>query len=231
MALFAISDLHLSFNNPEKSMEIFEGWSNYTQKLEKNWRKLIKDDDEVVIAGDISWALKLNEAKLDLEFLNSLPGKKLLIKGNHDLWWGTKKKLEDFFEENNFDTFKIIYNSAYETKNFVICGSRGWLYDIKEKSDKKISLREAARLERSIIEGLKLKKDVVVFMHYPPVYGGFENSDIINVLKKYNIKKCYFGHVHGNFASKVVSQGEYSGIKMQLISADYLKFMPEMIRI
>lgn len=231
MSLFVISDLHLALNNPEKSMEIFSGWNNYTQRLSKNWNKLIKENDEVVIAGDISWALKLKEAKLDLEFLNSLPGKKLLIKGNHDLWWGTKKKLEDFFEENNFNTFKIIYNSSYVSEDFVICGSRGWLYDSKEASDKKISKREAARLEKSIIEGLVFKKDIIVFMHYPPVYGDFKNTDIIDVLKKYEIKKCYFGHVHGNFASKVINYGEYSGIKMQLISADYLKFMPEIVRI
>ena len=135
MSLFAIADTHLSFGT-DKPMDIFGGWSDYTERLGKNWRAVVSDDDTVVIAGDISWAMKLEEAKADFSFLDSLTGKKLIIKGNHDYWWQTKKKLDLFLTENGFDTIEILFNNAYRVGDFTVCGSRGWFYDAQTSADK-----------------------------------------------------------------------------------------------
>ncbi len=230
MSLYAISDLHLAIFNKEKSMEVFQGWEDYTKRLEKNWKALINDNDDIVVIGDISWALKLEQARDDLAFLDSLPGRKFLIKGNHDLWWSSRKKIETFFEKNNFNTLNIIYNNAYVSNNVAICGSRGWLYDSKSQADKKILLREAGRLETSIKEAKACSDDIIVFIHYPPIFSDFKSSEILNVLFKYNIKKCYFGHIHGSIASKIASIDSYNGIKFNLVSADYQRFTPLLVK-
>ncbi len=230
MSLYAISDLHLALFNKEKNMEAFRGWANYVQRIEKNWKALVKEDDEVVVAGDISWALKLKDSKDDLAFLNALPGRKILLKGNHDLWWSTKKKVEDFFAENNFNTLKLLYNTACVSNNVAICGSRGWLYDSENKDDRKILLREAGRLEFSLKDSLRFGLETIAFLHYPPVYSEFKVQEILDVLKKYNIKKCYFGHIHGSIASKVASTASYEDIKFQLISADSCNFTPILVK-
>ena len=137
MALYAIADLHLSLGK-NKPMDIFQGWNNYVEKLKNNWEKTVSKNDTVVIAGDISWALKLHETKQDFEFIDKLPGKKIFIKGNHDYWWSTRKKIEDYLILNNFNSISILYNSTYITENIAICGTRGWAYDRDSFEDEKI---------------------------------------------------------------------------------------------
>ena len=147
MAIFAISDLHLSLNT-DKPMDIFGGWDNYVEKIEKNWKKIVSPTDTVVIPGDISWEIKLENTVKDFAFINSLPGEKVILKGNHDLWWSTRRKLEQFFEQNGFDTLKIVYNDCYRVGNYAVCGSRGWFYDSDE--DDKVIAREVGRIVSSV---------------------------------------------------------------------------------
>lgn len=228
MSVFAIADLHLSLGT-DKPMDVFNGWNNYVERLEKKWRAIVKPTDTVVIAGDISWAMKLEEAEKDFTFINSLPGKKILLKGNHDYWWVTRKKIEDFFRLKNFDTLQILFNSAITADGFAICGSRGWFYDAGE-ADLKVINREAGRLERSIEMALQLDGEPIAFLHYPPVYADFECNEIMDVLIKHKIKRCYYGHIHGSNAGKKAITGDYKGIKFTLVSCDYTEFCPVLIR-
>ncbi|MDO4730712.1 MAG: metallophosphoesterase [Clostridia bacterium] len=229
MSIFAISDLHLSLS-ADKPMDVFCGWDNYVDKIEKNWRKVVSDDDFVVIAGDISWALKLEQTYADMKFLNDLPGTKILVKGNHDFWWNTKAKVEKYFFENGFHSLKLLFNNSFEVHNEAICGSRGWLADCKEDFDKKILNRELGRVERSIQSGLKIKKNPIVFLHYPPIYDSFECEEMIQLLNKYNIKNCYYGHIHGKNSTSKAVNGNYYGINFKLISCDSLDFRPIVIK-
>ena len=229
MSLFAIADLHLSFGH-NKPMDIFRGWNDYAQRIEKNWRSLITENDTVVIPGDISWAMRLNETIADFSFINSLPGKKIILKGNHDYWWDTKKKMEGFFQEHNFDTLSILFNCAYMVENYAVCGTRGWFYDAEKDENKKILNREVGRLKKSIKDAKKTKLEPIVFLHYPPVYGNNECSEILEILVENNIKKCYYGHIHGTSSFKKAVIGEYKGIDFHLVSSDYINFMPVLIR-
>lgn len=229
MALFAIADLHLSLGT-DKPMDVFNGWNNYVSRLEKNWRAIVKKDDTVVIAGDISWAMKLEETYNDFAFINNLPGKKLFLKGNHDYWWVTRRKIEEYFAANNFDTLSIIFNSAQAVGEYAVCGTRGWYYDAETDADMKVLNREVGRLKASIEEALKFKLKPVVFLHYPPVYGDTPCNEILNVLKEYNISKCYYGHIHGGNAAKKAVTGNYDGIDLKLIACDYVNFIPVLVR-
>ena len=221
MSLFAIADLHLSLG-ADKPMDIFPGWAGYVEKLEKNWRENIRPEDTVVIAGDISWGLEIGETREDFAFLDSLPGTKLLLKGNHDLWFSTKTKVERFFGENGFSTLKILFNNAYEYGDYAICGTRGWMND---QTDKKVLLRECGRLRLSLEAGKKLGKKPLVFLHYPPVYGGGECYEILDVLLEYGIERVYYGHIHGYSAGYAIN-GIRNGIDFRLISCDYIQFNP-----
>ncbi len=229
MSLFAIADLHLSLGT-DKPMDIFRGWDGYEKRLEENWRKLITHNDTVVIPGDISWAMKLSDTFEDFRFINGLPGKKLFLKGNHDYWWDTRRKMEMYLKENGFDTIEIVFNSAYAADGYAVCGTRGWFYDAETDSDKKVLNREVGRLRTSLDEALKTGLEPVVFLHYPPVFGNQRCDDILSVLKEYGIKKCYYGHLHGTNAARKAVTGDFEGIKFRLISSDYLKFMPELVR-
>ncbi|MBQ2443751.1 MAG: metallophosphoesterase [Clostridia bacterium] len=229
MSVFVIADLHLSLGT-DKPMDIFRGWDGYEKRLEENWRKLITDNDTVVIPGDISWAMKLSDTFEDFRFINGLPGRKLFLKGNHDYWWDTRRKMEMYLKENGFDTIEIVFNSAYAAEGYAICGTRGWFYDAETDSDKKVLSREVGRLRTSLNEALKTGLEPVVFLHYPPVFGNQRCDDILNVLKEYEIKKCYYGHLHGINAARKAVTGDFEGIKFRLISSDYLKFMPELVR-
>lgn len=228
MAVYAISDLHLSFNT-DKSMDVFPGWYDYTNKIKQNWESTVKNEDFVVIPGDISWAMRLNETKKDFEFINNLPGKKILIKGNHDYWWSTSKKINDFLQENNFNTISIVFNSAIKADNICICGTRGWMYNSDEPEDEKILNREVERLRRSLDSAKAFENETVVFLHYPPVYNFQESEEIINLLIERNIKKCYYGHIHGSGAKKGIIEGKYKGIDFKLVSCDYINFKPLLI--
>ena len=224
MSLFAIADLHLSLST-NKSMEIFKGWENYTEKIEKNWNDIVSDSDTVVIPGDISWAMKLDEAEADLKFINNLPGKKLILKGNHDLWWSTISKLNTFLRDKDFDSIEFVHNSAKRVGDIAVCGTRGWFYD--GEASKKVIMREAGRLETSIKAAKALGGEPVVFLHYPPIAGDLVVDEIMQVMINNEIDPCYYGHIHGvSFKSRRAFEGDYKGIEFKLISADYLKFMP-----
>lgn len=225
MAVYAIADLHLSLGT-DKPMDIFSGWTDYVNRLENNWRRLITDNDTVVIAGDISWAMKLEECYEDFKFINSLPGKKILLKGNHDYWWGTKKKMDAYLIENKFDTIEILFNNAFVRDGIAICGTRGWNYESTSNEDVRILTREIGRLNMSIDEAKKSGCEPVVFLHYPPVYDTIVCREIIDALKAQGIKRCYYGHLHGANTHKHAVVGDYEGIKLNLISCDFTEFYP-----
>ena len=222
MSIYTISDLHLSFG-AEKPMDIFGGWQNHTIRIEKNWKHLVDEKDTVVLPGDLSWGLKIDEAKPDFEFLNSLPGKKILLKGNHDLWWGTAKKMKEFLNENNFTTIDFVFNNCIVAENYAICGTRGWFYD-DASSDKKVVLREAGRLKTSIEAAKLTGLEPLVFLHYPPVFGEQVCEEIFSVLKEMDVKKVYYGHIHGLGKNNIVK--EYDGISFKLVSSDCIDFTP-----
>ena len=169
MSLFAIGDPHLSLNC-NKPMDIFRGWDDYVSRLERNWKKLVLPEDTVVLAGDISWGMTMEEAEADFRFLHELPGTKIILKGNHDYWFGTKTKVENFFTEKGFFTLKILFNNAFEYDGHSLCGTRGWINEQGEAVDKKVLNREAGRLRLSLEAGKKTGKPPIAFLHYPPVY-------------------------------------------------------------
>ena len=229
MSIFAIADLHLSFGT-NKPMDVFSGWTDCVARLEKNWRAIVTEKDTVVIAGDISWALKLSETYADFSFIQSLPGKKIFLKGNHDYWWGTKTRVERYLSENGFDSISLIFNSACTVEDYVVCGTRGWFYDAEEDADKKVLSREVGRLNKSLDEAEKTGLEPLVFLHYPPVYAGARCEEIISVLKRRNIKRCFYGHIHGDGAVRRAINGKYDGIDFKLIACDSLQFIPYLIR-
>lgn len=225
MALYAIADTHLSFGT-NKPMDTFEGWNNYTEKLEKNWNKLVTDDDLVVIVGDISWAMNFEELKPDFDFINKLNGKKIIIKGNHDYWWNTKTKMNKFLQENGFDTIKILHNDSFEYNGVSVCGSRGWLIDCQSEQDIKVFNREINRVKTSIESATCDEK--IVFLHYPPITTNYVCEEIVNLLHENGIKKCYYGHLHG-VAAKYSVDGMIENINFKLVSCDKLNFTPYLI--
>ncbi len=226
MSIFAIGDTHLTFST-DKPMDIFRGWTDYVERLEKNWRAVVGEDDTVVIPGDISWAMSLEQAKKDFAFLDALPGKKLIMKGNHDYWWTTKRKMDTFLSENGFVSLSILHNNAFRVGDFTLCGSRGWFFDA-ENSDSKVLLREAGRLDMSIEEGKKLGGELIVFLHYPPVMSNMRCNEMMAVLKKHGIERCYYGHLHGESTLRAVKE-TVDGVKFSLVSADFLEFCPKLI--
>ena len=229
MAVYTIADLHLSLDG-KKPMDVFPGWNDYVSRLTKNWNALVTPQDTVVIAGDISWAMKLEDADLDFAYLDRLPGKKLLLKGNHDYWWSTRKKIEAYLTDRGFSTLSIVHNSAVPVGEIAVCGTRGWLYNAETPEDQKIVNREVGRLTTSLKEAESLGLRPVVFLHYPPIYDDQCCEEILDVLKEWNIRDCYFGHIHGSQAAKRAVVGEYSGIKMHLISCDTVQFTPVLVR-
>lgn len=225
MNLFAFSDLHLPFG-ADKPMDIFGGWQNYTERIEKNWKKIVLPADTVVLCGDLSWAVDLKSSAADFGFLHRLPGKKIIVKGNHDFWWSTAKKIREFFSANGFDDMHLLHNNYYQLANIAVCGTRGWIYDGAEK-DKRIILREAGRLEASLSAAVKDGFEPIVFLHYPPAYGDFVCTEIMEVLKKYGVKKLYYGHIHGSGFKKTISSCQ--GISMNIASCDCVGFTPVLV--
>lgn len=233
MAIYTIGDLHLSFHD-NKPMSIFgSNWENHEEKIKEDWIKKVNENDLVILPGDFSWATYLKDTYLDFQYLNNLPGKKLLLKGNHDYWWGTVTSMKKFLEDNNFSNIDFLYNSAYVYENYIFCGTRGWSIAEDSESIKMIN-REASRLELSIQKGLELKnvkgnenKEIIVFLHYPPLIKknliNNEINDFLRIMMKYDIKKCYYGHLHSNSIKEAV-EGEYFGIKFKLVSADGVDF-------
>lgn len=226
MSLFAIADTHLSFGT-NKPMDTFAGWNDYVSRLEKNWNNIVKNDDTVVIAGDISWAMNFEELLADFDFINKLNGKKIILKGNHDYWWNTPTKMNKFIKENGFDTINILQNNSYSVNGVSVCGSRGWLFESEEEHDEKILNRELIRLRMSLDSAEYDEK--LVFLHYPPITTNLECKEIFDLLKEYGIKKCYYGHLHG-MAARYAIDGDVDGIDFKLISADRLSFTPILIK-
>ena len=234
MSIYVIADLHLSFLE-NKPMEVFgSNWENHAEKIKKNWIEKVKEEDCVILPGDFSWAMYLKDTILDFDYLNKLPGRKILLKGNHDYWWTTLKKLEEFTTENNFNNIEFLYNNSYLVEDKIIVGTRGWnILDVEE--DGKMLKRENARLELSIQDGIRKfgeEKEKIAFMHYPPINKNDiirnEKSIFVKTLEKYNIHKCYYGHLHG-MSHKEAVEGNIDGIEYKLISADYTNF--ELIKV
>ena len=238
MSIYVMADLHLDIKSNEKSMEIFGNrWQNYVTKIKNNWSHLVTDNDTVIIPGDVSWALSLNDSLYDLRWIDELPGKKIILKGNHDFWWATQSKMNRFLDENNIKTISILNNNAYCVEDHIVCGSRGWFTDksmqtVTQNVDySKIINREIIRLRMSLNEAKKLQRDsekeILVFLHFPPVWGDFRCEEILALLNEYNIKRVWFGHIHSNYtAATSFSDGE---ISFRLISADFLDFIPQFI--
>ncbi|MBQ1518321.1 MAG: metallophosphoesterase [Ruminococcus sp.] len=229
MSLYVLADLHLCFSDPSKTMSIFSGWQDYQERIKKHWLDNIENDDTIVLPGDISWGMSLSEAVPDFRFINELPGSKIIIKGNHDYWWSTKKKMDEFLLAEGFDTIKILHNNHYRYDNYGICGTRGWVNMPGETQDEKVLKREVQRLETSIRSALAENLEPIVFLHYPPIFAANFNYDILEVLYRYNIKDCYYGHIHGKSAHELCVTNTYDGINFHLISGDYLQFIPEKI--
>jgi len=215
-------------------MDIFGArWDNHAEKFEAEWKKVVKDTDTVVIPGDISWASSFEQVYDDLKFINDLPGRKLIGKGNHDYWWATMNKLTNFKQEKELSTIDFLFNNAYAVENKIICGTRGWVNEFGVKSeDERLIKREAARLEISLNEGMKLKEqypdnEMIVFLHYPPIFGEFMNLDILDILYRFDITKVYFGHLH-NVREEQLDK-EYIGIKLNLVACDYVDFVPQRV--
>ena len=227
MSIFAIGDTHLSLGC-DKPMDIFPGWDDYVNRLSYNWRALVKETDTVVIPGDISWAMQLENAATDFAFLQELPGEKIIMKGNHDYWWNTKKKMDAFFQAHGFTSIRVLHNNAYRIGDYTVCGSRGWFYDAEEDADKKVLLREAGRLKMSIEAGKALGGELLVFLHYPPVSTLQTCPEIMDVLHAEHIQRCYYGHLHGPSRFNAVT-GLYDGIEFSLVSADHLGFCPKLL--
>ena len=232
MSLFVIGDTHLSFGTA-KPMDIFAGWENYTALLHDAWCRLIQPEDTIVLAGDISWGMTMEEALPDFQWLDALPGReKIVLKGNHDYWWATMKKMTAFFEAHQLSTLKILHNNCYAYGEWGICGTRGWVNmdpETASPDDAKVSAREAQRLEVSLqaaeAQGLK----PIVFLHYPPLYGSSCNYEMLDVLWKHPVTDCWYGHVHGRSQQRYAINGERDGICYHLIAGDYIQFIPQKI--
>ena len=227
MALYAIGDLHLCLG-AEKPMDIFGGaWVGYMDKL-KEGMSVISPSDTTVLMGDLSWALDMQQAKADFAWINEIPGRKIILKGNHDYWWSTVTKFQKFCEENGFSDIHILNNNHFVYEGVAICGTRGWFFE-EEKSgehDEKVFRRELLRLEASLKSAGELPK--IVFLHYPPKYKGYECPEILELLKRYGVSRCYYGHLHGA-SHGLAMEGLWDGIDFTLAAADKLGFRPEKV--
>lgn len=231
MSLFVIGDLHLALNE-DKPMNIFgDNWLNHDEKIKKDWESKVTEKDTVILVGDFSWSMHLKDTTKDFEFLNSLPGKKILLKGNHDLWWTTVTNMKNFLKENNFQNIDFLYNNSFLIENKIITGTRGWTLNTEDpENSKKIIKRECMRLKMSIEQGIKLygeDKEIIVFMHYPPITNinvlKNETTDFMKIMMDYNIKRCFYAHLHGNSIKDAVEEN-INGIELKLISSDGLDF-------
>lgn len=220
MALFSISDLHLSFGT-DKPMDVFgERWENYEKRLMENWNNAVSADDVVIVNGDNSWAMYLNDTYKDFDFINKLNGTKLISKGNHDYWWTTMKKHEKWCDENGFDTIRFLHNNYYMYKDVAICGTRGWQLTSRNDEDMKVYNREKERLVLSLkLAVAKNPSQIIVALHYPP------DSEFKKIMEEYNVKICLFGHLHAA-GFRDYSDYDENGISYRLVSCDYLQFKP-----
>ena len=222
MALYAIGDLHLSLT-ADKPMEVFgPAWENYTERNGDALSRLTAGD-VLVLAGDTSWAMKLEDCSADFAFLQNLPGRKLLLKGNHDYWWTTMAKMNAYLAANGFGSLSFLHNNCVFAEGLALCGTRSWLFDAGQPHDEKVMSRECGRLRASLEAAGDTEK--AVFLHYPPVYPQADAGEVVALLREYGVKRCFYGHLHGPSIPRAV-QGELDGIEYKLISADALRFFP-----
>ena len=226
MALYAIGDLHLSLSG-NKSMEVFgDAWKDYVARIENALGQLT-EEDVLVLAGDTSWGMTLQEAEADFRFLDRFPGKKYLIKGNHDYWWATAAKFRRFCEEKELRSLELLHNNCIFYGDYAVCGTRGWFLEEDQKPhNAKVLAREVMRLEASLQAAGE--KPILCFLHYPPLYQGYECPEILSVLEKYRVERCYYGHLHGPTIRRRM-EGSRGNTEFSLISADYLGFVPKKI--
>ena len=229
MSIYTIGDLHLSFSQ-NKPMNIFgDNWNGHADKIRKNWIEKVNKEDFVVLPGDFSWAMYLKDTYKDFEYLEKLPGNKILLKGNHDYWWSGLSKMNEYLKENNFNNINFLYNNSYLVEDTIISGTRGWNLTDSEDNEKMLN-RECIRLKLSLEDGINKfgrNKEIIVFMHYPPISkAGISNGytkKYISIMKQYGVKKCYYGHLHGTSHSEAI-EGNVDGIEFYLVSSDYLDF-------
>ena len=224
MALYAIGDLHLSFG-ADKPMDVFGGgWTGYVDKLREGL-SVIGPDDTTVLAGDLSWGMDFDQAREDFQFIAQIPGRKILLKGNHDYWWNTAAKFYRFCQENGFENLFLLNNNAYEYDDYALCGTRGWFYEEERQGthDEKVFRRELLRLEASLKAAEREKK--LCFLHYPPLYQNYRCPEILQLLHQFGVERCYYGHLHGA-SHKLAIEGNREGIEYFLVSADYVNFSP-----
>lgn len=224
MALYAIGDLHLSFG-ADKPMDVFGGrWEGYVEKLRQGL-SCITEEDTTVLLGDVSWGLDLASAKEDFRFISEIPGRKIILKGNHDYWWSTAAKFRKFCEENGFGDMHVLNNNCFLYGETAICGTRGWFFEEEQQGthNEKIFLRELGRLETSLKEAGDREK--ICFLHYPPRYRGYICPEIIALMEQYGVRRCFYGHLHGD-SHKLAMEGLIDGIEYHLLAADYVNFNP-----
>lgn len=221
-----MGDTHLSLGS-SKPMDVFGGaWEGYMEKLSQGLG-VLREEDVLLIAGDVSWGMSLEESEQDFAWLDALPGTKILMKGNHDYWWNTVSKMERFFREKGFESLKILHNNCHLYGETALCGTRGWFYEEeREGQNQKVFLRELQRLETSLKAAGEREK--LCFLHYPPFYAGYCCQPILDLLEAYHVKACYYGHLHGA-SHRLAIQGVRGTVDYRLIAADYLKFRPEKI--
>ena len=226
MALYAIGDLHLGLS-VNKPMDVFgPGWGNHVERLRDAFSKL-HNDDLTVLCGDTSWGIDFAESLQDFRLIDSFPGRKLLVKGNHDYWWNTAAKMQRFFAENGITTIDILHNNCHTYGDYALCGTRGWFYEEDQKPhNEKVLKREVGRLEASL--QLAGGRPILAFLHYPPLYEGYRCGEILEKLEAYHVAQCCYGHLHG-YTHRRAIQGRYGTVDYSLVSADYLRFVPKKI--
>lgn len=224
MSLYAIGDLHLCLGAP-KPMDVFGGaWVGYMEKLKEGF-SCVNEDDTTILMGDLSWALDLDNAKSDFAWINNIPGRKIILKGNHDYWWSTATKFYNFCQTNGFSNQFILNNNHYEYEGWAICGTRGWFFeeDRSNQQDEKVFKRELLRLETSLRSAGDRPK--LVFLHYPPRYKGYTCEPILELLHKYQVHQCFYGHLHGA-SHGLAMEGVWDSIDYRLLAADKIGFKP-----
>ena len=228
MSLYAIGDLHLSLGS-DKPMDVFGGgWDNYIEKILSGF-SVVGQDDICVLCGDSSWAMSLDECQRDFTFINGLPGKKIILKGNHDYWWTTASKMKSFFASNGIESIEILHNNCFFYEKIAICGTRGWLSDGESDTEhnQKIMARETARLRASLAAAGDAEEKLC-FFHYPPRFKNMVCHDLVSVMNEFGVKKCWYGHIH-SYGHGFAVRGEVEGIVYEMVSADYVDFIPRRI--
>jgi uncharacterized protein len=233
MAVFAMSDLHLALG-VNKPMDVFGyKWDNYMERIKNSWENNVSHVDTVIVPGDVSWATYVDQAYRDFKFIDDLPGEKIILKGNHDYWWTTVNKLKKFIIDNDFQTIRFLHNDCYEVEGYLICGTRGWKCPGDEEftdDDMKIYKRELQRLEKSLKNANELlnknkMQEIIAAMHFPPFNTKGQMSMFVDIMRNYKVKKCIYGHLHGDGA-KAAKEGIIEDIIFRFVSSDFLGFEP-----